>query len=168
MVLAGVLAGVIIGVLISLGLLIYVSAVPEMTELGRMPERQAFLGLHDHPSAETFPGLTVLRFDAGLYFATSDAFLDFVRDYAQKADPPLQAVVLDFEGVNFVDSQGTDTLGKIVGLADNHGIEIRLARVKARVYAMLEADGVIEQLGPDKIYGNVYEAAADFIPKDRG
>ena len=166
-VLAGVLAGVIIGVLISLGLLIYVSAVPQMTELGRMPDRQAFLGLHDHPTAETFPGLMVLRFDSGLYFITSDAFEDFVRDYAQKADPPLQAAVLDFEGVNIVDSQGTETLGKIVGLAKSHGIEIRLARVKARVYTMLEADGVIEQLGVDNVYGNVYEAAADFVPQDR-
>jgi SulP family sulfate permease len=167
-ILAGVLAGVIIGVLLSLGALIYISAVPEMPQLGRAPKSQAFLSLEEHPEAETYPGVLVVRFDAGLYFATSDALEDGLREFALDADPRITTLVLDFEGVNFTDSQGTETLGKIIGLVRNYGADIRLARVKTRVIRMLDNDGVLEQLGEDHIYGNVYEAAADFIPKDTG
>jgi high affinity sulfate transporter 1 len=163
---AGVLAGVVIGVVLSLGALIYVSAVPNMPELGRRPGTRAFLSLDEYPDSETYPGLLVMRFDAGLYFATSDALEDGIRQYAQDAEPPLRTVVLDFEGVNFIDSQGTDEVGKLVDLATTAGAEIRLARVKAPVLRMLERDGVIDRLGPDNIYGNVYQAVADLIPQD--
>ena len=32
--------------------------------------------------------------------------------------------------------------------------------------AMLERDGVIEKIGADHVYGNVYEACKDLIPAD--
>ena len=163
---AGVLAGVVIGVVLSLGLLIYVSAFPHMPELGRRSGGQAFLSLDEYPDSETYPGLLVMRFDAGLYFATSDALEDGIREYAQDAEPPLHTVVLDFEGVNFIDSQGTDEVGKLVNLATAAEAEIRLARVKASVLRMLERDGVIDRLGPNNIYDNVYQAVADLIPQE--
>jgi high affinity sulfate transporter 1 len=163
---AGVLAGVVIGVVLSLGLLIYVSAVPHMPELGRRPGGRAFLSLDEYPDSETYPGLLVMRFDAGLYFATSDALEDGIRRYAQDAEPPLRTAVLDFEGVNFIDSQGTDEVGKLVDLATTAGAEIRLARVKAPVLRMLERDGVIDRLGPSNIYDNVYQAVADLIQEE--
>jgi high affinity sulfate transporter 1 len=163
---AGVLAGVVIGVVLSLGLLIYVSAVPHMPELGRRPGGRAFLSLDEYPDSETYPGLLVMRFDAGLYFATSDALEDGIRQYAQDAEPPLRTAVLDFEGVNFIDSQGTDEVGKLVDLATTAGAEIRLARVKAPVLRMLERDGVIDRLGPSNIYDNVYQAVADLIQEE--
>jgi high affinity sulfate transporter 1 len=163
-ILAGVLAGVVIGVVLSLGALIYVSAVPQMPLLGRIKDSQAFLSLKEHPEAETYPGVLVVRFDAGLYFATSDAFEDGLREHALDAEPRVTTVVLDFESVNFIDSQGAETLGKIIRLARNYGADVRLARVKARVLKVLEADGVVDELGEDHIYANVYEAAADFIP----
>jgi hypothetical protein len=34
------------------------------------------------------------------------------------------------------------------------------------VLSLLRRDGVIEKLGEDKVYGNVYEAAADRIPNE--
>jgi SulP family sulfate permease len=163
---AGVLAGVVIGVGLSLGLLIYVSAIPHMPELGRRPGTQAFLDVDEYPDSETYPGLLVMRFDAGLFFATADALEDGIRERTQAADPPLNAVVLDFEGVNFIDSQGADEVGKIVDLANAAGAEIRLARVKAPVQQMLDRDGVLDRLGADKIYANVYQAVADLIPQD--
>lgn len=57
-----------------------------------------------------------------------------------------------------------DTIAEIVGLATAHNIELRLARVKGSIQELLERDGVLERLGEDHIYGNVYEAVADQIP----
>ena len=144
--------------------LIYISTTPHMPVLGRQPGTQAFRGVADHPDDETYPGLLVLRFDAGLFFASADALTDRLRELVQQADPPVQTVVLDFEGVNFVDSQGSAKVAEILDLATSYGIDLRLARVKASVTEVLKRDGVIDRLGEDHIYGNVYEAVADQIP----
>jgi high affinity sulfate transporter 1 len=162
----GVLAGVMIGIGLSLGWLIYVSAAPFMPELGRKPGTQVFRSIDEYPDSETYPGLLVMRFDAGLFFGSADALEDRLRELALKADPPLHTIVITFEGINFIDSQGSAKMAEIVELADNYDIELRLTRVKPEVMGMLYRDKVIEHLGEDHIYGNVYEAAADQIPDD--
>ena len=162
---AGVLAGVVLGVLLSLGRLIYLSAFPPMAKLGREPGTQAFVNIEQFPEAESYPGLLVLRFDAGLYFSSCDAFEEGFREQVDTADRDLQTVVLDLEGVNIVDSQGTEEVGKLVELAERSGVELRLARVKGPVLAMLERDGVIEQLGRESVYSTVYDAAVDRIER---
>ena len=69
---AGVLAGVIIGIVLSIGWLVYASAIPAMPVLVRQPGTQAFRHPDNCPEGETFPGLLVLRFDAGLFFIDAD------------------------------------------------------------------------------------------------
>jgi high affinity sulfate transporter 1 len=161
----GVLAGVMIGILLSILWLIYISVTPHMHVLGREPETQVFRGVDDHPECETYPGLLMLRFDSGLFFASADALVDRLIDLHHQADPKLHTIVLDFEGVNFIDSQGADTLAGLLELATTRNIELRLTRVKSDVKELLQRDGFIEQLGESRIYGNVYEAAADKIPR---
>jgi MFS superfamily sulfate permease-like transporter len=161
---AGVLAGVIIGIVLSIGWLIYVSAEPHMPELGHKAGTQIFRSIEEFPDSETYPALLVLRFDSGLFFASADALEDRIRELALQADPPLQTVVIDFEGINFIDSQGSAKTAEVVELANNYDIELRLTRVKAQVMKVLKRDGVIDNLGQDHIYGNVYEAVADQLP----
>ena len=160
---AGVLAGVMIGIVLSIGWLIYISATPHMQVLGRQPGTQVFRGVDDHPDSEVYPGLLVLRFDAGLFFASTDALEDRLRELYHQADPPLRTVVLDFEGVNFIDSQGSDKVREILELATSADIELRLTRVKTRVKEVLQRDSLIERIGEDQFYGYVYEAVADKI-----
>ena len=161
---AGVLAGVMIGIALSVVWLIYVSAAPNMPELGRKPGTQVFRSIDEYPDSETYPGLLVMRFDSGLFFASADALEDRLRELALQADPPLHTVVIDFEGINFIDSQGSGKMTELVELATNYDIELRLTRVKREVKDVLRRDGVIDSLGESQIYGNVYEAAADQFP----
>ena len=100
---------------------------------------------------------------AGLFFASTDALEDRLRELYHQADPPLHTIVLDFEGVNFIDSQGAYKVGEILELATSADIELRLTRVKTRVKTYLHRDGLIERIGEECIYGNVYEAVADKI-----
>ena len=161
---AGVLAGVLIGVLLSLGWLVYISSTPQMPVLGRAPGTQVFRSLDEHPDSETYPGLLVLGFDAGLFFANADALLARLSELSRQADPKLHTVVLDFEGVNFIDSQGTARITELLDHGERLNIELRLARVKPAVKELLRREGVIDRLGEGRIYGNIYEAAADQIP----
>ena len=149
----GVLAGVVIGVALSLGWLIYVATRPPMPVLGREPGTQVFRDLDEHPEDETFPGITVLRLDSGLFFATAEALEDRVRALASNG-----AVVLDLEGVNFIDSQGAAKLTEIHELTKAARATLRLARVKPSVLAVLQADGFVDRIGADHIHGNVHRA----------
>jgi SulP family sulfate permease len=155
---AGVLAGVVVGIVLSLGWLIHVATVPPMPLLGREPGTQVFRDLDENPGDETFPGIPVLRLDSGLFFATSQALEDRVRELAQDGSQPLRALVLDLEGVDFIDSQGAEQLAAILELLEEDGATLRLARVKPRVLAVLRADGFLDRLGADRIHGNVHGA----------
>ncbi len=66
--------------------------------------------------------------------ATSDALEDRVRTLIQDT-PSLTAVVIDLEGVNFIDSQGSAKLGDILVLCEQADVAPRLARVKPGVRA---------------------------------
>ena len=154
---AGVLAGVVIGVALSLAWLIYVATRPPMPLLGREAGTQVFRDLDENPGDETFPGIAVLRLDGGLFFATAEALEGRIRGLTDDRHQ-IRALVLDLEGVDFVDSQGAAKLAEIHELVSNNGARLRLARVKPPVFKVLEADGIVELIGADHVHGNVNRA----------
>ncbi|MDX2379825.1 MAG: SulP family inorganic anion transporter [Acidimicrobiia bacterium] len=158
---AGVLAGVLIGIALSLGWLVYINASPNMPVLGHRHDSQAFLSVEEYPDSVVYDRLLVMRFDAGLFFASSDALHDRLRDLIDGADPPFEAVVISFEGIDFIDSQGSAKVSELVDLAHKEGVDLRLARVKPHVREVLLSDGVVDNLGDGQIFDNVYEASVD-------
>ncbi len=162
----GVLAGVAIGVVLSLGWLVYVTTSPRIPALGRQPGTQVFRELDQNPSDETFPGIAVLRLDSGLFFATAEALDGRIRAAIGDSEPRLHALVLDLEGVDFVDSQGAAKLAELHEVAASAGVTLRLARVKPQVAMVLAADGTTALLGADRIHGNVHEAVEAQLAED--
>jgi anti-anti-sigma regulatory factor len=75
--------------------------------------------------------------------------------------------VLDLEGVNFVDSQGSAKLAELHRLGESEGFELRLARVKPQVLSVLQADGVVEQVGADHVHLNIHGAVDAQLGADR-
>ena len=153
----GVLAGVIIGIGLSLLWLVAVATHPEMPSLGREPGTQVYRDLIENPDDEQPTGVAVVRFDGGIFFATSDALEDRIRALIQ-ANPDLAGVVIDLEGVNFIDSQGSATLDDVLVLCDQADVTLRLARMKPGVRVVLDREGFIDRLGSDHIHGNVHGA----------
>jgi anti-anti-sigma factor len=136
--LVGVLAGVMVGVGLSLIWLISVATRPPMPLLGRESGTQVFRELDEHPEDERFQGVVVLRLDGGLFFATSDALEDRIREVALSA-PDVTGIVLDCEGVGFIDSQGSAKLREILELTEQAGVTLRLARGQAGAPRAAEA-----------------------------
>ena len=163
----GVLAGIVIGVVLSLGWLVYVTVTPRMPVLGRARGTHVFRELDAHPDDEQFPGILALRLEGGLFFGTADALGDRIREVAASADPALTAVVLDCQGMDFVDSQGSAKLGEFVDLAQANDIAFRLARVKPSVLEVLSRDGVLERVGADHIHNDVNEAVTAQLASTR-
>ena len=153
----GVLAGVVIGVVLSLVWLVYVATRPPMPLLGREAGTQVFRDLDENPGRRDVPRhrgpaprrRPLLRHRRGARGS---------HPRARRGRPRRRALVLDLEGVNFVDSQGAAKVTEIHQLAEADGVTLRLARVKPQVRAVLEADGVIDRIGADHIHGNVHRA----------
>jgi len=154
----GILQGVAIGVALSIVWLVAVSALPYIPELGRKPNTHAFFDLNEHPDNQTYPGLSILRFDGGLIFVNADALGDRLRDIRVHADPPLNSIILSMEGVNFIDTEGADTLMKIALAGKDQNIDLHLARVKPQVLEVLQRDGVVDLIGAEHIHDDIAAA----------
>jgi high affinity sulfate transporter 1 len=160
---AGVLNGVLIGIGLSLVWLVYINATPKIPVLGRQPGTEVFRSVSRYPDSETYVGLLVVRFDGGLFFASADALGDRLRELAQQPTAAYDTVVVSFEGVDFIDSQGSAKVREILELAHTYDVELRLARVKPEVVDVLARDGVIDDLGEQNLFGNVHHACADHM-----
>ena len=100
----------------------------------------------------SIPGVVVLRLDGGLFFATSDALEDRVREVALST-PGITGIVLDCEGIDFIDSQGSAKMGEVLDLTDQAGVALRLARVKPAVAEVLRRDDFFDRLGEGRTMG---------------
>ena len=78
----------------------------------------------------------VLRLDGGLFFATSDALEDRVREVALST-PGITVIVLDCVAMDFIDSQGSAKMHEILELTRQAEVTLRLARVKPSVAEVL-------------------------------
>jgi len=147
--------------------LVSVATRPSMPVLGRDPESRAFRQLEGNPGDEQFPGVVILRLDGGLFFATSDALEDRIREVALST-PDVRGIVLDCVAIDFIDSQGTAKMREILELTEQAGVTLRLARVKPAVRDLLERDGFVARIGDDRIHDGIAQAlGADNDPAGR-
>ena len=154
----GILPGVFIGVGLSMIWLVAVSALPYIPDLGRKPGTDAFFDVDRHEDCETYPGLTILRFDGGLFFVNADALSDRVRQIRIESTASMQGVVLSMEGVNFIDTEGADVLKAIARAGADRSIDLYLARVKPQVVEVLERDGFFDLVSRDHVSDDIAAA----------
>jgi len=155
----GVLAGVMIGIALSLLWLVSVATRPPIPLLARQPGTPVFREADAYEGLEETPGVVVLRLDGGLFFATSDAFEDRIREVALSTEG-VSGIVLDCGGMDFIDAQGSAKVAEVLELARTADITLRLARLKPHVRATLARDGLLDRIGEGRIHGNVDEAVA--------
>ena len=142
---AGVLTGVIIGIILSLGWLVYINARPPVRELGRRPGSTTFRALDDFPDYETYDGLLIVRFDGGMYSSPPKCSSIRSASRVESVDPPADRVVIDFESVNFIDSQGSSELDRLVQAAGARGFAPLRPVEDSGFESVLRRDGVIEE-----------------------
>jgi len=161
----GILQGVVIGVVLSLLWLISVASLPYVPELGRKKGTHAFFDLKSHPEGETFPGLSIVRFDGGLFFVNSGSLTDHLREIRIREGSDLKGVVVSMEGVDFIDTEGADAIRQIALAGKDRSIDLHLARVKPQVLEVLERDGALDIIGPDRIHADIAEAVRMHMAK---
>ena len=149
------LPGLLLAVMLSLILLIYKASRPHMATLGRSPDGTQLGDLSQHPEYRPVPGVLIVRPDAPLFFANSTVLRDAIREELRAANPRPRAVLLDLEATSEIDLPTNDMLGELVEDLEAEGVELRLARVRAPVRALLATSGVAARIGEDRIYQRV-------------
>ena len=156
----GLLEGLLMAAFLGLIALLVGTKQRNTSILGRVPDTEIYRSLVNFPEGETYPGLLILRFDGSLFFANSHDFVIAVQRDIAMADPTPQVVVLDCESMNNIDATAVITLREFQKQLEGSGIQLRIARVKANVFSIMERGGLIEEIPAGHFYPSV-QAAVD-------
>jgi SulP family sulfate permease len=157
-ILVGILAGIVVGIALSLVMLVHRFDHPRMATLGRSADGTMYQDESEHADAVPVPGVVIVRIEAPFIFANADVITEGIMSRVDAASAPCRAVVLDFEAVYEIDTQGAGTL---VTLSDDlaaNGIRLVVARAHRAVLDYLARDGSTIRLGDDTCFGSVEEA----------
>ena len=165
--------GVLYGVLVAIGLsildLLRRVARPHDGVLGLVPGVAGMHDLDDYPDARPVPGLVVYRYDAPLFFANAENFRE--RALAAVADNPEAQVpvawfVLNAEANVEMDLTAVDALDQLRRDLAARGIVFAMARVKQDLRELLDAAGMVDKIGENRIFMTLPTAVEAFHDRD--
>jgi SulP family sulfate permease len=133
------LPGLVIGIIVSLLLLLYRASKPNVAELGRVDTDGVpqFADRSRHPENRAVDGISILRVEAGLFFANADAVRTAINEHA--AIPGTRGVVLDAEAIPFVDVTAVRMLDELADDLMRNDQELAIAHDLGQVGDLLAA-----------------------------
>ncbi|WP_314220107.1 SulP family inorganic anion transporter [Streptomyces zaehneri] len=165
--LAGVLAldilyGVIVAVGLSVAELLTRVARPHDAVEGLVPGVAGMHDVDDYPQARTIPGLLVYRYDSPLFFANADNFRRRALAAVDEQSEPVRWFVLNTEANVEVDITALDAVDALRRELTHRGILFALARVKQDLMNDLEAYGLVDTVGADRMFPTLPTAVAAY------
>jgi sulfate permease, SulP family len=158
--------GVTIGIGLSLlyGLSKTIRAHP--IELRKLPGTTVWWPPQIPGQGERREGVAVIAFQAPLLFANAEIFKRGVIETIDSHDQPLSLVVLEASGIADVDFTAAQALTEILDHCRTANIRFAVARLEsARAQAALNRFGVLDALGPDRLFHSVDEAVNQLAPQ---
>jgi len=167
----GVLYGVLVAIALSILDLLRRVARPHDGVLGLVPGVAGMHDLDDYPDARPVPGLVVYRYDAPLFFANAEDFRE--RALAAVAEnpegaAPIEWFVLNAEANVEVDLTAVDALDQLRRDLEARGIVFAMARVKQDLRDLLDAAGLVDKIGEDRIFMTLPTAVEAFHDRATG
>ena len=164
---AGVLAfNILYGVLAAVGLsvaeLLFRVGRPHDAIQGLVPGLAGMHDIDDYPQAKTIPGLVVYRYDAPLFFANAQDFRRRALAAATQASPPARWFILNTEANVEVDFTALEAVEAVRAELSNRGIIVGLARVKQDLLDDLQAFGLAQKIGAQRIFPTLPTAVAAY------
>jgi SulP family sulfate permease len=154
----GIEEGIAVGVIISLVAVIYSSAKPHGTELGRLGNTRNFRNVSRYPEAKTDEEILIYRFDSQLYFANVSYFRDELDELMKSRGNQLKLLVLDASAINNIDSTGIHTLEKLIEDLNEKNIKFFIAGAIGPVRDKLKTFGIVTLMGDNNFFFDVNDA----------
>ena len=148
----GVLYGVLVAIALSILDLLRRVARPHDAVQGFVPGLAGMHDVDDYPDADPVPGLVVYRYDAPLFFANAENFRERALAAVDENEHPVKWFVLNAEANVEVDLTALDALDQLRAELEGRGVEFAMARVKQDLRDSLEAAGLVDKIGEDRIF----------------
>jgi len=147
----------LIGVLMSLMLYLWKTIHPRIDRIAKDPDRDLFINadLFEKPSC---PQILQLRPDHSIYFANAQYVCDHILCRVKEQQTPVKFLLLDFQGISFIDMTGIDEMELLMEDLAGMGILVRMTYVHHGVYQALERAGFVRAWGVELIVESKGEA----------
>ena len=136
---------------------------PHSAVLGRVERVKGYHDISRYPQASRIPGLVLFRWDAPLFFANAELFLDRVLAAVASSPTPVRWVVVAAEPVTSVDVTAADIVAELDDSLHAEGIELCFAEMKDPVKDKLKRFGLFARFGAETFYPTLGEAVRAYL-----
>ena len=151
----GIEYGIAIGVGLSLVILIYRTSNPYIVELGKVPESDFYRNKERFSEVVIENEVLVFRFDAQLFYANANYFVQRLEEIAASKGDQLKLIVLDAESINRIDSTGVEMLKERIKYYQKRGVLFYFAGVKGPVRDHLFRGKILDIITLDHFFMRV-------------
>jgi len=162
---AGVEIGLAIAVGVSLLIVIYESANPQVSVMGRLPGTRHYRNIKQYCDAEVYDGLVIMRIDSPLYFANAQNVREKIRKYRLQAETRLadyngdvKFLILEMSPVSHIDTSALHQLDYMVDNYRSRGQELVFVNPSMRVMQKFESSGFVARCGKEHFFASLHDA----------
>lgn len=160
----GVLEGIVIAIVLSLAVFVHRAWRPHDATLGRLSDRKGYHDLARHPEAEHVPGLALYRFDAPLFFANAEHFVEQINELIYESRPEsLKWVIVAAEPITDIDTTGAEQLANLLTQMEERGVTLAFAELKGPVKDRLRRYQLAERIGEERLYPTLETAVEAYL-----
>jgi len=105
-----------------------------------------------------FPGMMIYRFNAPLYYANSDFFMQEVLRLVKNTRSQVKWLVVRFDSISDVDFSSSKMLLLVIQQLGKLGVTTVFSDVNRGMRDLLERYGIVAALGPDKVFDDLAAA----------
>ncbi|MCG5497773.1 SulP family inorganic anion transporter [Ectothiorhodospira variabilis] len=149
--------GILIGVALAVGLFLYRTMRPRVSELTRYEDGTLREARRYGLRADEEIGL--LRFDRSLYFANAGYFEDAVLEQAARY-PHARYMIVVTQGVNEIDASGEEVIRSLVQRLRARGTTLVFAGIKPQVLMVMKRTHLVDFMGEDNVFHSTEGAIA--------
>jgi high affinity sulfate transporter 1 len=159
----GVLEGIAVAIALSLGEFVRRAWRPYDAVLGRIPGRKGYHDIDRHPEAAQIPGLVLYRFDAPLFFANVELFVNRLLAAIDTRDDPISWVIVAAEPMTDIDTTAAEILREALDDFRAEGIELAFAELKGPVKDRLRSYDLYERIGDNRFFPTLGTAIDGYL-----
>ena len=115
------------------------------------------------PGKEAEPGLVMFWFGGGLFYANAAFFAEQARKLVHDSPAPVRWLVVDARAVTEIDFSAGRALLELFQDLTKAGVALALIVVPVRQQGVLERMGLLELIGPKRIFESRYECVQAYL-----
>jgi len=164
----GIETGIVVAVLLSLADRTRRAARPSGVILGREPGTVHWIPPDVGHPTEQVPGILVYLIYAPLWYGNAEYVRLRILQMFDSAADPVHALVLDANGMSDIDYTGVRMLGELIAELKQRKATIGIARSSHLIHRQLKRGGLLQSLGPDRLFATVEEAVDALVAEAEG